>query len=79
MDKVEIEDVLVYGEAHPLTGKIVCAKIKYIGSQTKAEVVAIVKKHCRSKLESFKVPVKIQLVEDSFESGRFKKARVNAT
>ena len=75
----EIEDVLVYGEAHPLTGKIVCAKIKYIGSQTKAEVVAIVKKHCRSKLESFKVPVKIQLVEDSFESGRFKKARVNAT
>ena len=73
----DIEDVLVYGEAHPLTGKIVCAKIKYAGSEGKAEVVSIIRKYCRTKLESFKVPVKIQLVDESFESGRFKKARAD--
>jgi len=73
----DIEDVLVYGEAHPLTGKIVCAKIKYAGSEGKAEVVSIIRKYCRTKLEPFKVPVKIQLVDESFESGRFKKARAD--
>ena len=75
----DIEDVLVYGETHPLTGKIVCAKIKYAGSEGKAEVVSIIRKYCRTKLEPFKVPVKIQLVDESFESGRFKKARADGT
>ena len=73
----DIEDVLVYGETHPLTGKIVCAKIKYAGSEAKSEVINIIRKYCRSKLEPFKVPVKIQLVDESFESGRFKKARAD--
>jgi long-chain acyl-CoA synthetase len=73
----EILDVLVYAESNPLTGKIVCAKIKYNGSETKAEIIKKVKTYCRSKIESFKVPVKIELVETTFESDRFKKARVN--
>lgn len=73
----EVEDVVVYAESNAFTGKIVCAKIKYNGSETKAEVVKKVKKYCRTKLESFKVPVKIELVDSTFESDRFKKSRVN--
>jgi acyl-CoA synthetase (AMP-forming)/AMP-acid ligase II len=73
----EIEDVMVYAENNALTGKIVCAKIKYSGTETKAEVVKKVKTYCRTKLESFKVPVKIDLVDTTFESDRFKKSRVN--
>ena len=73
----DIEDVLVYGQAYPLTGKIVCAKVKYTGREAKAEVISIIKKYCRTKREPFKVPVKIQLVDESFESGRFKKARAD--
>lgn len=72
----DIIDVIVYGESNPLTGRIVCAKIKYIGNETKAEVIKKVKTYCRRKLESFKVPVKISLVEDTFESDRFKKNRI---
>lgn len=70
----EIEDVLVYGESNPMTGKIVCAKIKYIGEKSKSEMITIVKSYCRTKLEPFKIPIKIQIVDQSFESGRFKKA-----
>mgnify|MGYP001262213827 CR=1 FL=1 len=77
LEILDIEDVLVYGETHPLTGKIVCAKVKYVGNEAKADVIGMIKKYCRAKLESFKVPVKIQLVNESFESGRFKKARVD--
>ena len=72
----EISDVLIYGDSHPFTGKIVCAKIKYQGSKSNAEIINIVKSHCRTKLESFKVPIKIQVVDESFESDRFKKSRV---
>ncbi len=73
----EIEDVLVYGESNPMTGKIVCAKIKYIGEKSKSEMITIVKSYCRTKLEPFKIPIKIQIVDQSFESGRFKKSRIN--
>jgi long-chain acyl-CoA synthetase len=73
----EVEDVVVYAESNAFTGKIVCAKIKYNGTVTKAEVVKVVKTYCRTKLESFKVPVKIELVDKTFESDRFKKSRIN--
>ncbi len=73
----EVEDVVVYAESNALTGKIVCAKIKYKGTETKAEIVKKIKTYCRTKLESFKVPVKIDLVDTTFESDRFKKSRVN--
>ncbi len=73
----EVEDVVVYAESNVFTGKIVCAKIKYNGTETKTEVVKKVKTYCRTKLESFKVPVKIELVDTTFESDRFKKSRVN--
>lgn len=73
----EVEDVLVYAESNAFTGKIVCAKIKYNGAESKAEVVKKVKTYCRTKLESFKIPVKIELVDTTFESDRFKKSRIN--
>jgi acyl-CoA synthetase (AMP-forming)/AMP-acid ligase II len=73
----EIEDVMVYPENNALTGKIVCAKIKYSGTETKAEVIKKIKTYCRTKLESYKVPVKINLVDTTFESDRFKKSRLN--
>ncbi|MBL0234365.1 MAG: long-chain fatty acid--CoA ligase [Chitinophagaceae bacterium] len=72
-----VEDVLVYGESHPMTGSIVCAKIKYSGVEDKKKLINVIKTHCRSKLESFKIPIKIQVVDDSFESARFKKTRIN--
>ena len=71
----DIVDVVVYAGNNPLTGKIVCAKIKYNGTETKSELVKKVKTYCRTKLESFKVPVKIELADNTFESDRFKKNR----
>ncbi len=73
----DVEDVLVYSESNPLTGKIVCAKIKYKGTESKAELIKKVKTYCRAKLEPFKIPVKIELADQSFESGRFKKSRIS--
>jgi long-chain acyl-CoA synthetase len=73
----DIEDVVVYAENNALTGKIVCAKVKYKGSESKMDVIKKIKTHCRTKLETFKIPVKIELVDKTFESDRFKKSRIN--
>lgn len=77
LEDTQVLDVLVYAEDNRLTGKIVCAKIKYSTDEPKAEIIKRIKTHCRAKLQSFKVPVKIELVDETFESGRFKKSRMN--
>lgn len=77
LEDPHVSDVLVYAEDNRLTGKIVCAKVKYNTDEPKAEIIKRIKTYCRSKLQSFKVPVKIELVNDTFESGRFKKNRIN--
>ena len=77
LEDENVIDVLVYGASNPLTGKIVCAKVKYKTSEPASEIIKRIKTQCRARLQSFKVPVKIEIVEDSFESARFKKSRFN--
>lgn len=79
LEMPEILDVIVFAENNALTGKIVCAKVKYNGTESKSDIIKRIKTYCRTKLESFKVPIKIELVDDSFESERFKKTRTNGT
>jgi long-chain acyl-CoA synthetase len=71
----DVEDVLIYSEFNPITGKIVCAEVKYSALTSKKEAVKIIKTHCRLKLESFKIPVKIIFSDETFESYRLKKKR----
>lgn len=73
----EVTDVMVYGEDNRLTGKIVCAKVSYKGTEEKKEIIQKIKTYCRLKLQTFKVPVKIELSDSGFESDRFKKSRNN--
>ena len=72
----EVEDVVVYAERNKITGMIVCAKIKFNSTESKPEFVKKVKTYCRLKLEYYKVPVKIELVDNTFETVRFKKNRL---
>jgi len=72
----EVEDVVVYAERNIITGMIVCARIKFNGTESKPEFVKKVKTYCRTKLEFYKVPVKIEVVDNTFETVRFKKNRL---
>ena len=77
LEMPEISDVLVYGGSNPFTGKVVCAKISYNGDEAKSEIIKRVKRYCREKLEPFKVPVKIEFADATFENDRFKKNRMD--
>lgn len=70
-----ISEVTVYGEKNPITGNIVCANITLKESIEKKKIIAELKKFCRGKLEIYKVPVKIKIVEEKLHSARFKKMR----
>ena len=71
-----VEDVTVFSEKNPITGNIVCATIRVKNITGEKEFIKSLKKFCRSKLESFKVPVKIKITNELQHSERFKKKRV---
>jgi acyl-CoA synthetase (AMP-forming)/AMP-acid ligase II len=71
-----IDEALVYAEDNALTGKIVCAKIKYKSDLPHSEIVKKIKTYCRQKLATYKIPVKIIKSNEEINNYRFKKARV---
>jgi long-chain acyl-CoA synthetase len=73
-----VADVTVYGEKNPITGNIVCAHVRpafALEDARRKEFIAQVKRHCREHLQSYKVPVKINVVTGEQHSERFKKIR----
>lgn len=82
---VEVESVIqmmdnvleatVYGERNPLIGNQVCAKVRLVEPRDPLEFSVELKQFCQSRLERFKVPVKVVVVEAHQYGDRFKKAR----
>jgi long-chain acyl-CoA synthetase len=71
-----VKDAVVYGEKHPLTGKIVCADIQLKLEGDENEARRTIKRYCSERLESFKVPVKLRFVTGGVYSDRLKRIRV---
>lgn len=74
-----VAEVSVYGEANPITGQIVCARVTPHQAATEPadlkELPRQIKAHCRDRLEAYKRPVKIVLTDDAQHGDRFKKMR----
>jgi len=71
-----VAEVTVFGEKNSIIGNIVCAKIRLETNENKNQFIKNVKEFCRSKLETFKVPVKVLLSDENLYSSRFKKVRI---
>ena len=70
-----VAEATVYGEKNPIVGKIVCAKVNLLKYEDSELVTIRLKKYCRKRLQSFKVPVKIHIIDKKQYSERFKKIR----
>ena len=68
-------DARVYGEAHPLMGKVVAAEIKVAQRNDNRDFIKKLRAFCREKLEGYKIPVKFTLTTEDLYSARFKKKR----
>ncbi|MBX2857503.1 MAG: fatty acid--CoA ligase family protein [Cellvibrionaceae bacterium] len=75
LDMDGVEDVVVYGVDHNITGKIVCAKFKLTTDERLKELKVRMLKHCKDKLASYKVPSKVIITEDETFNQRFKRMR----
>jgi len=72
----DITEVTVYGEKNPITGNIVCAKVTLSDVEEAKKFTLRLKKFCRERLESYKIPVKVKVIDEKQHSERFKKIRV---
>jgi acyl-coenzyme A synthetase/AMP-(fatty) acid ligase len=70
-----VEDVAVSGEPNPIMGQIVKARVRTLGNENPADFRKRLRDHCRSRLASYKIPQKIELVSNPIYSDRFKKMR----
>jgi long-chain acyl-CoA synthetase len=68
-------EVTVFGEKNPLLGNIVCAKVRLKEAQDPQQFAESLKRFCHSRLERYKVPVKVTVLEQQQYGDRFKKAR----
>jgi acyl-coenzyme A synthetase/AMP-(fatty) acid ligase len=70
-----VAEVLVYGKPFPIVNNIVCADVRLKIEQDHKEFISKVKKHCLERLESYKVPMNVNIVGDKQHNVRFKKVR----
>lgn len=80
LDMPEIEDVRVWGKRNPVTGHIVAASLVLTDAYTNCDQVSLitkVKAHCRAALESYKVPMIVEVSQKELHNDRYKKWRGN--
>ncbi|HNP62636.1 MAG TPA: fatty acid--CoA ligase family protein [Woeseiaceae bacterium] len=70
-----VVEVVVSAEPHPLTGNIVVARVKLSSNEDLPQFRKRMREFCSSKLARFKVPQKVELVDQSLHGERFKKMR----
>lgn len=71
-----IQDCIVNGEPNAITGQTVVANVVLKNPMEANELRKAIRRHCLSKLDSYKVPTKIKVMESLNISERFKKTRI---
>ncbi len=75
LDMEGVEDVVVFGQDHPITGKIVVAKFKLREDEPLSKLKARMLSYCKEKLQPYKIPSKIYLTDETTFNARFKRMR----
>ncbi|XUM02988.1 AMP-binding enzyme [Streptomyces venezuelae ATCC 10712] len=70
-----VEDCVVYGRPNAITGQSVCVDIKPTGEVTRAALRKHVAEFLAGRVEPFKVPSKVNVVDTIAMSDRMKKVR----
>lgn len=71
-----VDDCLVFGEKNAITGQMVAIQVVIKDGYEKKEAKALIRKYCKEKLDTYKVPAKFKFVEKTNFGERFKKKRI---
>ena len=75
---LEIENICeatVWGEANPITGQVVAARVSLGKPEEQAALEKRIRVFCRGRLADYKVPMVVEIVEGDHHGQRFKKIR----
>ena len=72
----EIEDCLVYGEQNAITGQSVSCDVVLKSGVEADGLKILVRKFCKDKLDNFKIPTRVNVVQKTEFTERFKKSRI---
>lgn len=70
-----IESASVFGVENALVGNVVGAKVSLTEPEDLKSLKKRIRSYCKERLESFKIPVHIEIVDGALVSSRFKKIR----
>ncbi|MEZ5197511.1 MAG: fatty acid--CoA ligase family protein [Bacteroidales bacterium] len=70
-----IEDAYVAGKSNPILGNIVVAKILLNQDEPVSDLKRRIRSYCSSRLEGYKIPMEIEIIQKHNISDRFKKIR----
>jgi acyl-CoA synthetase (AMP-forming)/AMP-acid ligase II len=70
-----VADVTIYGEDNAITGQIVCARITLQREENRQAFISRLKQLCQRRLARYKIPVRVQIVDQLQHSARFKRLR----
>ena len=71
-----VSDCTAYGAKNAITGQMVAIQIVLEADMDKKKAKSFIRKYCKQKLDSYKVPVKFEFVDQTNFSERFKKKRI---
>ena len=76
LEMPEIIDAMVYGEKNSITGQSVVCDVVIKPGIERGDVKRLIRSYCRSRLEPYKLPTKVTVVEQTNFGDRFKKIRL---
>ena len=74
----EIQDCLVYAEKNAITNQSVCCDVVLKPGVDANGIKILVRKFCKDKLDNFKIPIKVNVVQKTEFTQRFKKIRTKS-
>ena len=69
----EIEDCIVYGEKNLITGQTVICDV--VLKEDMSNIKVLIRKFCKDKLDNYKIPTKVNILDKINFTDRFKKIR----
>jgi acyl-CoA synthetase (AMP-forming)/AMP-acid ligase II len=70
-----VSEATVWGEANPVTGQIVAARLTLARPEDPAAFERRLHRFCRGRLAAYKIPAVVEIVEGAHHGQRFKKIR----
>jgi long-chain acyl-CoA synthetase len=77
MEMDNVSEVTIYSEKNSIIGNIVCAKVTLSIDEDKKDFKKRLRVFCKERMQEYKIPVKIMMVNEDHYNLRFKKTRSN--